>query len=333
MAENEDNGMDNVISVIVPVYNVETYLPQCLDSILGQDHDALEVILIDDGSTDASGKICDEYLEKDGRIRVIHQKNGGAASAKNAGLRAATGEYLSFVDSDDYLEPEVYGYMVGKLKESGADAAQFSFRDVYRTRTEEHILQPGEGIMGGKEYLVRFTKDWTCALLWNKLYRRSLFHDIFFEEGHKIDDEYFTYQGILNAKRVVFDEKTVYNYRRRASSVMLSPRSREQMALDRVDFLSKRREKVIARFPELRRPFDIQFLDALIYLSEDENNSPESIAMLKAQLKAYLKTPGNTMPPKYFWRGLLKLYVTDTKRLLAESAKNAVREDVSDCFP
>lgn len=325
--------MNGVISVIVPVYNVEKYLPQCLDSILSQNYEKLEVLLIDDGSTDASGKICDEYLEKDGRIRVIHQKNGGAASAKNAGLRAATGEYLSFVDSDDYLEPDVYGYMVARLEETGAEAAQFSFRDVYRTHTEEHILPSGEGIMEGKEYLVRFTKDWSCALLWNKLYRRSIFYGVFFEEGHKIDDEYFTYQGIMRAKRVLLDEKIVYNYRRRASSVMLSPRSREQVALDRVDFLVKRREKVIARFPELRKPFDIQFLDALIYLSEDENNSPESIAMLKAQLKAYLRTPGNTMPPKYFWRGLLKLYVTDTKRLLAEHGQRAGASDISDYFP
>ena len=97
--------MEGVISVVVPVYNVADYLPACLDSILSQDYDALEVILIDDGSTDASGAICDDYAARDSRVRVIHQKNGGAAAAKNAGLRAAGGEYLSFVDSDDYLEP------------------------------------------------------------------------------------------------------------------------------------------------------------------------------------------------------------------------------------
>ena len=97
--------MKDVISVIVPVYNVAAYLPECLDSILSQDYDKLEVILIDDGSTDDSGTICDDYARRDSRIRVIHQKNGGAAAAKNAGLRAATGEYLSFADSDDFLEP------------------------------------------------------------------------------------------------------------------------------------------------------------------------------------------------------------------------------------
>ena len=101
--------MKDVISVIVPVYNVSAYLPECLDSILSQDYEKLEVILIDDGSTDDSGAICDAYAQRDNRIRVIHQKNGGAAAAKNAGLRAATGEYLSFADSDDFLEPGAQG--------------------------------------------------------------------------------------------------------------------------------------------------------------------------------------------------------------------------------
>ncbi len=110
--------MKDVISVIVPVYNVSAYLPECLDSILSQDYEKLEVILIDDGSTDDSGAICDAYAQRDSRIRVIHQKNGGAAAAKNAGLRAAAGEYLSFADSDDFLEPKAYAYMMSLLKET-----------------------------------------------------------------------------------------------------------------------------------------------------------------------------------------------------------------------
>lgn len=98
--------MSGLISVIIPVYNVAAYLPECLDTALSQSYSNLQVILIDDGSTDSSGAICDEYAANDSRIVVIHQKNGGAAAAKNAGLRVATGKYLSFVDSDDYLEPD-----------------------------------------------------------------------------------------------------------------------------------------------------------------------------------------------------------------------------------
>ena len=114
--------MDNVISVIVPVYNVVAYLPECVRSILSQDYPDLEVILIDDGSTDGSGRLCDEFAADDSRVKVIHQPNGGAASAKNAGLRIAGGTYLSFVDSDDFLEPNVYAYMVRTLEKTGADA-------------------------------------------------------------------------------------------------------------------------------------------------------------------------------------------------------------------
>ena len=120
--------MKEMISVIIPVYNVAAYLPECLESILVQDYANLEIILIDDGSTDDSGVICNNYAQKDARVKVIHQKNGGAAAAKNAGLRVATGEYLAFADSDDYLEPDAYSHMMMLLKQSGADAADSSFR-------------------------------------------------------------------------------------------------------------------------------------------------------------------------------------------------------------
>ena len=191
--------MKDVISVIVPVYNVSAYLPECLDSILSQDYDKLEVILIDDGSTDDSGTVCDAYAQRDNRIRVIHQKNGGAAAAKNAGLRAATGEYLSFADSDDFLEPGAYAYMMSLLKENGADIVRGAFQNRFRTRTEQWLADESRCVMEGKAFLARFATDWTCGLLWNKLYKRALFDGIFFEEGHKIDDEYFTYQGVDNA--------------------------------------------------------------------------------------------------------------------------------------
>lgn len=310
--------MNNTISVIVPVYNVAAYLPQCLDSILQQDHEDLELILIDDGSRDDSEAICDQYAAADPRVRVIHQQNGGAAAAKNAGLRIATGDYLSFVDSDDYLEPNVYGYMLGVLQSANADAAQFAFRDVYRHRSEDRVFRPGRTVAEGREYLVRYPKDWTCALLWDKLYKRALFEGIFFEEGHKIDDEYFTYQGMMNASRVVCDDRIIYNYRRRASSVMRSLESQSRVVMDRIDAVAKRRQTVIRRFPELRKEFDVSFLDSLIYMSEYPDNSGESLELLKRELKGYFREKGNTLPPKCLWRGLVKLRFTKTETLLAQ---------------
>lgn len=322
--------MNDLISVIMPVYNVEIYLAQSIESVLNQDHQQLELILIDDGSTDGSGAICDAYAAKDNRVRVIHQKNGGAASAKNAGLRIASGTYLCFVDSDDFLEPNVYGYMLKTLKENQADAVQFSFQDVYTNRVEPQILPVR--VLNEKEYLTRFTKDWTCPLLWNKLYKRCLFDGIFFEEGHKIDDEYFTYQGFLEPCKVVFDEKIIYNYRKRASSVMSSPAAGEQRILDCIDSIAKRRQKVVARWPELRRAFDENYLDTVWYLSGNINSTEKTITALKNRLKSYVFGLGNTLPPRYLWKGLWRLYRTDATVLAEECRQKRQAYSVDDYF-
>ena len=313
--------MKDLISVIVPVYNVAAYLPACMESILGQDYTQLEVILIDDGSTDGSGALCDRYAAQDSRVRVIHQKNGGAAAAKNAGLRIATGEYLSFADSDDYLEPGAYSYMHRALLSSGADAGEFSFRYVCKSGTQDMILYPERKLVSGTEYLLGYTRGWNCALLWNKLYRRVLFQDIFFEEGHRIDDEYFTYQGIMNARQVVCDPAVVYNYRRRRSGAMLDPRAGQQRMLDRVDYMDKRRQKVAQRYPELRKAFDTEFLEAMVYFTEYSENTAVSLERIRKALKAYLTQGGNTFPPRYLWRGILRICLTPAERLLQSVPK------------
>lgn len=178
--------MDSIISVVIPVYNVAVYLPQCLDSILSQSYSDLQIILINDGSTDNSGLICDEYTARDSRIIVIHQKNAGAAAAKNAGLRIATGKYLSFVDSDDYLEPDAYTRMVSMLESKHADVIQCSFNDVYVNKVVTHSIQGEQNEFTGIQYLEQFTRDWTCGLLWDKLYLRSIFHDVFLKKDIKL---------------------------------------------------------------------------------------------------------------------------------------------------
>ena len=322
--------MNQTISVIVPVFNVAGYLPQCVDSILSQDYGNLEVILIDDGSTDGSGEICDRYAALDSRVRVIHQKNGGAAAAKNAGLRLATGEYLAFADSDDYLEPDAYGFLMKALLETGADAVQGSFREVYRNRAEEQRIS--EEILEGYDYLLRFPKDFSCALLWNKLYRRALFDGVFFEEGHKIDDEYFTYQGFLQPRKVVRADRIVYNYRKRASSVMSSPESAERLVLDCLDSAAKRRQRILDTLPQLREPFDENYLDVIWYLSGNEGSTERTLQALKGSLHSYLREKGRTRPPVYLWRGLAKLWLIPVPRLLALCKRTCKQIDLSDYF-
>ncbi|MDI9241552.1 glycosyltransferase family 2 protein [Fusibacillus kribbianus] len=306
--------MNDFISVIVPVYNVAAYLPSCIDSILFQDYSSLEVILIDDGSTDESGEICDEYAQKDRRIKVIHQTNGGAAAAKNAGLRIASGEFLSFVDSDDFLEPGAYSHMIQVMQEQSADVVQCSYQDIFKDHMEEHVLK--KVTLNQIDFLVLFTEDWTCALLWDKLYKRSLYEEIFFETGHKIDDEYFTYRGILNAKKIVRDSQIVYNYRKRASSVMYSPTSARQIISDRIDYLSKRRKNVIACFPQLRAVYDNHFLNMMIILSRDENATEENLKSIRLYLKEYFYEKPHTKPDYRLIPSLSKLMFWGSKKNL-----------------
>ena len=303
-----DKNNGKRVSVIVPVYNVQLYICQCLDSVLSQNYNDLQIILIDDGSTDNSGAICDEYAAKDPRVVVIHQKNSGAAAAKNAGLRVATGKYLSFVDSDDYLEPDAYAHMVSQLEHNKADVVQCTFRDVFPDKTVHHSLQEEELAFTNIQYLAQFTKDWTCGLLWDKLYVRSLFDGIFFEEGHKIDDEYFTYRGIMNAQKIVRDNFVIYNYRKRRSSVMYSPESGRQILKDRIDYLSKRRVNVIVRLPELRQVFDRHFVEMMVILSGDPLATKESNTIIKQQLRAYFKEKNHTSIDVRLWSALLRLW-------------------------
>lgn len=308
--------MDKTISVIIPVYNVAAYLPQCMESLLCQSYRALEILLIDDGSTDSSGALCDAYAAKDRRIRVIHKENGGAASAKNTGLRYATGEYLSFVDSDDYLEPDAYAFLVEQLEEHDADVIQSGYRDVFPDHSEDRVTSAEVCQYEPAEYLRRFTWDWTCALLWDKLYRRAVFEGIFFEEGHVIDDEFFTYQGIMNARQVVFVPGIVYNYRQRRSGVMRSPESAQRIMMDRLAYLSQRRKNVISRYPELRRAFDVNYLDLMLFLASSPFATRESLLQQKTLLKAYRQEQGRTFPPRELWLGLLRLRFETVQHLL-----------------
>lgn len=325
--------MKGVISVIVPVYNVETYLEQAVRSIQDQDYPHLEILLIDDGSQDGSGAICDRLAAGDERIRVIHQKNTGAAAAKNAGLRAATGEYLSVLDSDDYLEPNVYSYMVELMEKENVDVVQCGIRYIYQTRSEDIVLHRGREILDVQTYLKRFPTDWSCALTTNKLQRRKLYQGIFFEEGHRIDDEFFTYQGILNARKILLDDRIIYNYRRRASSAMHAPQARERLMYDRVDFTLERKEKIAARFPQLKREFDLSTLDALIYMTAYPDNTEATLALLKREIRRYCKDRNNTRPPRYQWLPILKTLLTSTPRLLQKCSQPEDQTDLSEYFP
>ena len=187
------------ISVIIPVYKVEKYLDRCIQSVVSQTYHDLEIILVDDGSPDRCGKICDEWAEKDGRIKVIHKKNGGLSDARNAGLDIASGSLIGFVDSDDYIHPEMYQRLYETLINQGADLAVCG---LYRIRELDGEIVRSEipckdQVIDSREAL-RNTCYSACYMsVWNKLYRRTLFSCNRFLSG-KISEDIFIMPGIYS---------------------------------------------------------------------------------------------------------------------------------------
>ena len=213
------------ISVIVPVYNVENYLARCVDSILAQTYENLEVILVNDGSKDASGRICEEYAAKDSRITVIHKENGGLSSARNAGIDAATGEYLTFVDSDDWIEQQAYEWMMAVMKRHEVKLVCAGRYDT-DGRTGEKTLglcPEKEEVISGEEMAGRiFTWDHCDSSACDKLYHRSLFREHRYPVGVVCEDLPVTYAVALEAGRVALCPKPVYNYYHRPGSISMS---------------------------------------------------------------------------------------------------------------
>lgn len=213
---------DLLISVIVPVYKVEPYLSRCVDSILAQTYRNLEILLVDDGSPDNCGAICDDYAAKDARIKVIHKKNGGLSSARNAALDVARGEYFGFVDSDDWIEPEMYETLLAGIQTYDADMAYGGRYDVDGNTGGKTIgLCPGKDeCISGMEMLGRvFLWDNCDSAAWDKLYHRSLFADIRYPEGLINEDIAIFYRLMEKTSRVAMCAKPLYNYLHRPNSI------------------------------------------------------------------------------------------------------------------
>lgn len=210
------------ISVIVPVYNVAAWLPRCVDSILAQTCENLEILLVDDGSADDSGRICDAYAEKDPRIRVIHKENGGLSSARNAGLDLASGEYIGFVDSDDWIEPEMYAEMLARMEKYDAQLVCAGRYDVDGGTGEKTrgLCPEREECISGEELAGRiFLWDHCDSSACDKLYRRELFDGIRYPEGKTCEDIPVTYRLALKARRAVLCDRPFYNYFHRSGSI------------------------------------------------------------------------------------------------------------------
>lgn len=202
-----------LISIIVPVYNVKNYLEKCLQSICGQTYKNLEIILIDDGSSDGSGELCDLFAQRDGRIKVIHQTNAGQSAARNRGLAVAQGELLGFVDSDDWIEPDMYEFLYHLLKENGADISICShyIETAVKTRVKH---SSGQFSSFSREEAIRtLVEDKRIRnYMWDKLYKRQLFAGIYFPVNRVFEDIAVSYQIFYKTQKVVMQDCPKYHY-------------------------------------------------------------------------------------------------------------------------
>lgn len=217
--------MNKKVSIIVPVYNVEEYLSKCLDSIINQSYKNLEIICVDDGSTDKSGVICDEYAKKDSRIKVYHKTNEGVSSARNLALSASTGDYIGFVDSDDWIEPTMYETLVNAIESKQADIAVCSFSKVYNNKIDkiqnnQHIKEDILGISDILRYA--FNPDNYRGFnigIWNKLFTTKFLKLCQFEENLLCGQDFvFFVEATLKSKSCVYIHNHLYNYYKRNDS-------------------------------------------------------------------------------------------------------------------
>src|SRR5690625_4358985 len=207
------------ISVIVPVYNVESHLARCLDSLVNQTYKNLEIILVNDGSTDNSGYICDEYAKRYDNIKVLHQENGGQSSARNYGLKKATGEYIGFVDSDDWIHKDMFSYLYYLIKKYNSDIADISAVfasdsssvNISTSITERIKVFEEKEVL--KNYLYSGVSDSVGQFaVWRKLYKKSLFSDIEFLEGKIYEDILINFQLLSKAQKIARSNKVYYYY-------------------------------------------------------------------------------------------------------------------------
>lgn len=235
------------ISIIVPIYNVEAYLKKCIDSILNQTMENIEIILVDDGSKDKSGEICDEYKQKDDRIAVIHKKNGGLSSARNAGLKIATGELIGFIDSDDWIEPDYFHILYDGMMAYKADISVMHYTKVTNYNEIEFITKKKAGwVSFNRQNAMEsfITGDFIGYSACNKLYRRTLFDGICYPEGMLMEDKATTYKLIHKANSVVVNESGKYHYYLRNDSIMQSQFNRKKfdslvIHMEQIDFIDK----------------------------------------------------------------------------------------------
>lgn len=258
--------MHHLISVIVPIYKVESYLRRCLDSIVNQTYTNLEIILVDDGSPDKCPAICDEYAKKDERIIVIHKKNGGLSDARNAAIDISKGEYLAFIDSDDWVSSDYIEILLRNAIQEKADISITSFKEV----TEDSPVQSSNNfskieIFNNQELLNQLClgKHKELMSVWGKIFKRECFKNIRFPVGKLYEDARTNYKIYYSIKKACLVKKVTYFYLLRPSGIMGQTKSAISVLdamIDRYHFCKQKKEELAAEFCTISLSWDLLFL-------------------------------------------------------------------------
>ena len=282
-----------LISVIVPVYNVRSYLEKCFESIAGQNYRNLEIILVDDGSTDGSGDLCEELAGRDSRVRVIHKKNGGLGSARNAGIDAARGEILSFVDSDDWIEPGMYDTLTEIMHREDAQIIACGIKKVSETGAVSYYQDNLEErrVYTREEALIELPKNERLSnSMCNKLFRRETIQGLHINEQIFYEDNPFTPQCFARAEKIAYTAEPFYCYFERTGSI--SRKGFSVREFDRVTADRMRLDFYHEHFPRCESAAAIAYIGSglkVYYQSGDCQEAREQRAQLKEELKRTIR--------------------------------------------
>ena len=277
------------ITVVVPVYKVEQYLVRCVDSILAQSYKNLEIILVDDGSPDKCGEMCDQYAELDNRVKVIHQKNQGLSAARNAGIDAATGDYISFIDSDDYVERRMIEVLYENLSTYQAQISCCEHVDVYEGKTvPKPRLQNEACKLTSEQALAKYLLSSTVDLIvWNKLYDIKLFVDLRFPVGKIYEDHFVTYRLLDRAKGIVHTKAQLYYYWKRNSSI--SGASFSSKTLQMREGLDEECSFIREKYPTIKRQIDLGYLFWITVIYDKMISANAADAELQREIRASVR--------------------------------------------
>ena len=284
-----------LISIIVPAYNVEQYLGRCLDSILGQTYTNLEILVVDDGSSDRTGAIADEYAQKDDRIKVIHQENKGVSAARNAALKVAGGDFIGCVDSDDRITPGMFERMMEVIDDNGADMAICAYQSV---DADSDLKQPERKgtvhLLSGEETLNIYVDDdrefHIYHSVWSRLVRRDILDGLEFPEGEESEEIVYTAKAIFRCSKIVFVDEPLYIYSKNRSSSIMN--SKERLSKRRFDEELPHWKEQIAFFREVnlndladRAEYQLFRRKLFYYMEFRELKMPEAAGKLAALVK------------------------------------------------